>query len=71
MCCAKTGTPRRTAKLLGVSLSTVNRRTGPKPAGGRQHENMAFEEKKAFLTRFTKAAGAGMLAKCHRIGIGL
>src|SRR5262250_3519505 len=58
------------AELTGVSLSTVNRAhmaydnggvnaLRPKPTGGRRRENMAFEEERKFLARFTKAAGAG------------
>jgi hypothetical protein len=33
----------------------------PKPAGGRRHENMTFEDERAFFATFTKPAGAGML----------
>ena len=65
-------TQPKIAELTGVSLSTVNRAhmaydnggvnaLRPKPTGGRRNENMTFEEEKAFLARFTKAAGAGVL----------
>ena len=65
-------TQPKIAELTGVSLSTVNRAhmaydnggvnaLQPKPTGGRRNENMTFEEEKAFLARFTKAAGAGVL----------
>src|SRR5215469_12985283 len=73
-------TQPKIAELMGVSLSTVNRAhmaydnggvnaLQPKPTGGRRNENMTFEEEKAFLARFTKAAGAGMLLNIAELKI--
>ena len=65
-------TQAKIAKLMRVSVSTVNRAhmaydnggvnsLRMKPRGGRRHENMTLEEETAFLARFTKAAGARVL----------
>ena len=68
------------AELTGVSLSTVNRAhmaydnggvnaLRPKPTGGRRNENMTLEKERKFLTRFTKAAGAGELLNVRALKI--
>jgi transposase len=64
------------ARVIGVSLSTVNRThmayaeggvaaLAPKPCGGRQRENMTVAQEKALLARFAKSAGAGEMLNVH------
>src|ERR1700751_4064584 len=66
------------AELTGVSLSTVNRAhmaydnggvnaLKPKPSGGRIRENMTLKEERAFLNRFAKAAGGGLLLNVREL----
>jgi transposase len=71
-------TQPKVAELTGMSLSTVNRAhmaydsggvkgLRRKPTGGRRRENMTLKEEKAFLTTFTKAAGAGQLLNVREL----
>jgi len=71
-------TQPKVAELIGMSLSTVNRAhmaydsggvkgLRRKPTGGRRRENMTLKEEKAFLTTFTKAAGAGQLLNVREL----
>jgi transposase len=69
------------AEVTGASLSTVNRAhmaydeggikaLKPRPIGGRQRENMTYEQEKKFLADFAKAAGAGELLNIHDLKAG-